>query len=182
MIKAIRPVLPRLNQREKVAIGIGIGFMGIFVLVNFLIYPFVENRERLERSLAVHTQNFEEIQQLRASYLEMQNRATQSKIRFERRRRGFTLFSFLEELAAQVGIKDRITSMKPNSNKLKDSPYTQSLVDMKLNGISLEQMSQFIYRIETSQNMIHIKRLSLSKKEDDKGLLNVILQVETFEV
>jgi general secretion pathway protein M len=182
MIKAIRPVLARLNQREKVAIGIGIGFMGIFVLVNFFIYPFIENRERLERSLAVHTRNFEEIQKLRASYLEMQNRATQSKIRFERRRRGFTLFSFLEELAAQVGIKDRITSMKPSSNKLKDSAYTQSLVDMKLNGISLEQMSQFIYRIETSQNMIHIKRLSLSKKEDDKGLLNVILQVETFEV
>jgi len=182
MIKAIRPILARLNQREKVAIGIGIGFVGIFMIVKFLIFPFVDNRERLERSLATHTRNYEEIQQLRASYLAMQDRAAQSKIRFERRRRGFTLFSFLEELAAQVGIKDRITSMKPTSNKLKDSPYTQSLVDMKLNGISMEQMTQFLYRIETSQNMIHIRRLSLSKKEDKKDLLNVILQVETFEV
>jgi len=182
MIKAIRPILARLNQREKVALGMGIAFVGIFVFVKFFIFPFVDTRERLERSLAVHTRHYEEILQLRASYLEMQARAAQSKIRFERRRRGFTLFSFLEELAAQVGIKDRITSMKPMNNKLKDSPYTQSLVDMKLNGISMEQMTQFIYRIETSQNMIHIRRLSLSKKEDDKGLLNVILQVETFEV
>lgn len=182
MIKAIRPILARLNQREKMAIGVGIGFIGIFVLVKYLIFPFIDTRERLERSLAVHTRNYQEIQQLRVNYLEIKDRAAQSKIRFERRRRGFTLFSFLEELAAQVGIKDRITSMKPTSNKLKDSPYTQSLVDMKLNGISMEQMTRFIYRIETSQNMIHIKRLSLNKKEDDRGLLNVILQVETFEV
>ena len=182
MMKAIRPILARLNQREKVALGIGIGFVGIFILVKFFVFPFVDKRERLERSLAVHTRNYEEIQQLRASYLAIQDRAAQSKIRFERRRRGFTLFSFLEELADQVGIKDRITSMKPTSSKLKDSPYTQSLVDMKLNGISMEQMTQFIYRIETSQNMIHIKRLSLSKKEDEKSLLNVILQVETYEV
>ncbi len=182
MIKAIRPILARLNQREKMAIGAGIGFIGIFVLVQFLIFPFIDTRERLERSLAVHTRNYEDIQQLRVQYLEIKDRAAQSKIRFERRRRGFTLFSFLEELAAQVGIKDRITSMKPTSNKLKDSSYTQSLVDMKLNGISMEQMTQFIYRIETSQNMIHIKRLSLNKKEDDRGLLNVILQVETYEV
>jgi len=179
---AIRPILARLNRREKLALGIGIGFIGIFIFVKFLIFPFIDTRERLERSLAVHTRNYDEVQQLRAGYLAMKDRAAQSKIRFERRRRGFTLFSFLEELAAQVGIKDRITSMKPTSNKIKDSAYTQSLVDMKLNGISMEQMTQFIYRIETTQNMIHIRRLSLSKKEDDKGLLNVILQVETFEV
>ena len=174
--------MARLNQRERIAIGIGIGFAGIFILLKFFIFPFVDTRERLERSLAVHTRNYVEIQQLRASYLDMKDRADQAKIRFERRRRGFTLFSFLEELAAQVGIKDRITSMKPTSNKLKDSPYTQSLVDMKLNGISMEQMAQFIYRIESSQNMIHIRRLSLSKKEDEKSLLNVILQVETYGV
>ncbi len=182
MKKAVRPILARLNHREKVAIGVGIGFAGIVMLVNFVIFPFVDTRERLERSLAVHTRNYEEIQQLRASYLDLQERGAQSKIRFERRRRGFTLFSFLEELAAQVGIKDRITSMKPTSSRLKDSPYTQSLVDMKLKGISMQQMTQFLYRIETSQNMIHIKRLSLSKKKEETGLLNVILQVETFEV
>jgi len=30
--------------------------------------------------------------------------------------------------------------------------------------------------------MIHVRRLSLNKKEKKEGLLNVILQVETFEV
>jgi general secretion pathway protein M len=182
MINRVRPILARLNHREKVALGIGIGFVVIIILVKFAVFPFIDARERLQRGLAVYTRNYDQIQQLRIRYLDLQNRAAQSKTRFERRAKGFTLFSFLEELAAQVGIKDRITSMKPTTSKQKDSPYTLSLVDMKLNGISLEQMSQFLYRIETSQNMIHIRRLSLNKKEEDKGLLNVILQVETSEV
>jgi len=71
--------------------------------------------------------------------------------------------------------------MKPTSTKQKDAPYSLSLVEMKLNGITMEQITRFLYRIETSQNMIHVRRLSLNKKEEKEGLLNVILQVETFE-
>ena len=182
MIKMLRPFLAKLSNREKLAIGIGIGFIGIFIIVNLAIFPFVDSRERLERSLASHTRSYDEIKQLRLEYLAMQNSADNSKTRFSRRQRGFTLFSFLDKLAGQVGIKERITYMKPTSTKQKDAPYSLSLVEMKLNGITMEQITRFLYRIETSQNMIHVRRLSLSKKEEKEGLLNVILQVETFEI
>ena len=182
MIKMLRPFLAKLSNREKLAIGIGIGFIGIFILVNVAIFPFVDSRERLQRSLASHTKSYNEIKQLRLEYLAMQNRADNSKTRFNRRQRGFTLFSFLDKLAGQVGIKERITYMKPSSTKQKDAPYSLSLVEMKLNGITMEQITRFLYRIETSQNMIHVRRLSLNKKEEKEGLLNVILQVETFEI
>ena len=182
MIKMLRPFLAKLSNREKLAIGIGIGFIGIFIIVNLAIFPFVDSRERLERSLASHTRSYDEIKQLRLEYLALQNRADNSKTRFSRRQRGFTLFSFLDKLAGQVGIKERITYMKPTSTKQKDAPYSLSLVEMKLNGITMEQITRFLYRIETSQNMIHVRRLSLNKKEEKEGLLNVILQVETFEI
>jgi general secretion pathway protein M len=181
MIKMLRPFLAKLSNREKVAIGIGIGFIGIFIIVNLVIFPFVDSRERLQRSLASHTRSYGEIKQLRLEYLAAQNRADSSKTRFNRRQRGFTLFSFLDKLAGQVGIKERITYMKPSSSKQKDAPYSLSLVEMKLNGITMRQITRFLYRIETSQNMIHVRRLSLNKKEDKEGLLNVILQAETFE-
>ena len=131
MIKMLRPFLAKLSNREKLAIGIGIGFIGIFIIVNLAIFPFVDSRERLERSLASHTRSYNEIKQLRQEYLAMQNRADNSKTRFNRRQRGFTLFSFLDKLAGQVGIKERITYMKPTSTKQKDAPYSLSLVEMK---------------------------------------------------
>ncbi|MDX2445774.1 MAG: hypothetical protein QNK29_01080 [Desulfobacterales bacterium] len=182
MIKRLRPLLAKLSNREKMAIGIGIGFVAIFILAQVAFLPFLYARERLQRRLVSHTINYTEIKQLRLKYLELQSRADNSNKRFKRRQRGFTLFSFLDKLAGQVGIKERITYMKPSSTKQKDTPYRLSLVEMKLNGITMEQITKFLYRIETSQNMIHVRRLSLNKKEEKEGLLNVILQVETFEV
>jgi len=182
MIKTLRPFLAKLSSREKMAISIGIGFVVIFILAQVAFFPFIDARERLQRKLVSHTINQTEIKQLRLKYLELQNRADNSKTRFKRRQRGFTLFSFLDKLAGQVGIKERITYMKPSSTKQKDTPYRLSLVEMKLNGITMEQITRFLYRIETSQNMIHVRRLSLNKKEEKEALLNVILQVETFEV
>ena len=182
MIKRLRPFLAKLSNREMWAIGIGIGFVGIFVLVQVAIFPFIDARERLERRLVSHTRSYDEIKQLRKQYLGLQIRADNSKIQIDRRQRGFTLFSFLDKLAGQVGIKERITYMKPSSTKQKDTPYSLSLVEMKLNGITMEQITKFLYHIETSQNMVHVQRLSLNKKEEKEGLLNVILQVETFEV
>jgi general secretion pathway protein M len=182
MIKRLRPFLAKLSNREKMAIGIGIGFVGIFILVQVIVFPFIDARERLQRKLVSHTRSYDEIKQLRLKYLELQNRADNSKTQIDRRQRGFTLFSFLDKLAGEVGIKERITYMKPSSTKQKDTPYSLSLVEMKLNGITMEQITRFLYRIETSPNVIHVQRLSLNKKEEKEGLLNVILQVETFEI
>ena len=182
MIKRLRPFLAKLSNREKIAISIGIGFVGIFLLVQVAVFPFLDARERLQRRLVSHTRSYDEIKQLRIKYLDLQTRTDNSKKQIDRRQRGFTLFSFLDKLAGQVGIKERITYMKPSSTKQKDTPYSLSLVEMKLNGITMEQITKFLYRIETSPNMIHVQRLSLNKKEEKEGLLNVILQVETFEI
>lgn len=180
-MKMLRPILAKLSKREKTALGVGIGFIGIFVLVQAVVFPFMDARERLQRSLGTYTKNYDEIKQLRLKYLELQQHADSSKARFSRRQRGFTLFSFLDRLAGQVGIKDRITYMKPSSTKQKDAPYSLSLVEMKLNGVTMEQITGFLYQIETSPNMIHVRRLSLNKREEKEGLLEVILQVETVE-
>jgi general secretion pathway protein M len=182
MIKKLRPFLAKLSNREKIALVVGIGFIAIFIFVKVTIFPFMDATERLERMLVSYNRNYSDIKKLRLDYLELQRRADDSKAQFNRRQRGFTLFSFLDNLAGQVGIKERITYMKPSSTKQKDTPYRLSLVEIKLNGITMEQITKFLYQIETSPNMIHVRRLSLSKKEEKEGLLNVILQVETFEV
>jgi general secretion pathway protein M len=67
-------------------------------------------------------------------------------------------------------------------NEGKDSPYKISQVEMKLKGLTLDQVTQYLYKIETSRNMVNIKRISLTKSDDKEGILNVTLQVETLEV
>lgn len=177
-----KPIAMKLNRRERLAVLVGIGFLCLFVLARFVVFPFMDKKDRLRRSLATNTENVEEIRSLKKEYSLLISERENAKKRFNQRRKGFTLYSFLDRLAGEVGIKDKMTYMKPTVTRQKDSPYKTSIVEMKLNGITLDQITQYLYKIETSKNMVTIKRLSLTKSDDKQGILNVVLQVETFEV
>ena len=53
---------------------------------------------------------------------------------------------------------------------------------MKLDAITLEQLTQYLYGVETSENMVDVKKISISKKDKTQGLLTAVLQVETIEI
>lgn len=182
MIRILKKLSVKLSKRERVALWAAFFFIGVFVLFKLAVFPFLDQRERLERSFETNVKNLEEIRLLKSEYEGLRRQTELSKIRFERRSRGFTLFSFLDRLAGEVGIKENITYMKPSTTIQKDSAYKVSLVEMKLTGITMEQMTQYLYKIETSKNMVSIKRLSLTKPDDTQQRLNAVLQVQTIEV
>jgi general secretion pathway protein M len=71
--------------------------------------------------------------------------------------------------------------MKPSKTVQKNSNYKISRVEMKLDAITLEQLATYLYGVETSKNMVMVKKVSISKKEKQQGFINVVLQVETVE-
>jgi general secretion pathway protein M len=94
---------------------------------------------------------------------------------------GFTLFSFLDTLAGQVGLKDRIAYMKPSKTTLENTPYTLSVVETKLQNITMKQLTSYLYRIETSNNLVRVKGLSISKTGKQAGTVDAVLLAETFD-
>jgi len=182
MMQWFKPIAMKLNRRERMAVLAGICFLCLFVVVRFAVFPLMDRKDRLRRNLAVNSRNLAEIRSLKAEYETLISAGEVAEKRFKQRRKSFTLLSFLVQLAGEVGIKDKMASMKPTMTQKKDSPYKISQVEMKLKGLSLEQITQYLYKIETSKNMVSIKRISLTKSDDQEGILNVVLQVETLEV
>jgi general secretion pathway protein M len=154
----------------------------IFVLLQFLIFPLSEKNDQLSRTLAMRQQELEQIRLLQAEYRRTAAKAEQEQRHIKSRPRGFTLFSFLEMLAGQTGVKSHIAYMKPTSTIQKDSPYRLSTVEMKLQEITMSQLLAYLHGIETSRDMIAVKRLSISKDEQKADLINTIFQVETLEM
>ncbi len=173
--------LKKLNRREKYIIYSAGCLVGLLILVHFVVTPFFESRKQMQRSLQTKKGELEEMQRLQAEHKALQGKLQVSKIRFSKRDKGFTLFSFLDKLAGRTGIKDRISYMKPSKTIQKNSNYKISRVEMKLDDITLEQLTKYLYGVETSKNMVIVKKVSISKKEKKQGLINVILQVETLE-
>jgi general secretion pathway protein M len=174
--------LKKMNKRERYAVIAGAAVIFIFIVARLMIYPFFSRTEHLKRSLQVKTTMLAQMRQLQSQYLAVNQKTKLSTARFQQRPKGFTLFSFLDRLAGEAGIKDRISYMKPSRKAEKNSPYKISRVEMKLEAVSLEQLTKYLYAVETSANMVEIKKIAISKKDKKQGLINVVLHVQTVEI
>ncbi len=174
--------LKKLNKRERYAIIAAASIIGIFLFATFIVGPFFSRTDQMKRNLQTKAVMFEQMRQLQAEYAALTQRTQISKSQFRHRQKGFTLFSFLDRLTGEAGIKDRISYMKPSKKVQKNSPYKISRVEMKLEAITLEQLTTYLYGVETSKNMVDIKKISISKKDKKQGLITAVLQVETVEL
>lgn len=172
----------KLNRREKISIVAAAAAVVIFLVMQLLVFPLFDSNARLSRTLSTRQQELEQIRSLQEAYRKTTEKAEQAQRYLKTRRPGFTLFSFLETLAGQTGVKSHIAYMKPTTTSQKDSPYRLSMVEMKLQEVTMSQLLAYLHGIETSRDMIAVKRLSISKGEQNADLINTVFQVETLEM
>jgi len=166
--------LKKLNRREKYIVYAAGCILGLLLIFHFIVTPFFENKRQMRRSLQVKKGELQEMRRFQADYRVLQEKLKLSEARSSQREKGFTLFSFLDQLAGKSGIKDRISYIKPSKIVQKNSNYKISRVEMKLDAITLEQLTTYLHGVETSQNMVLVTKISISKKDKEQGFINVI--------
>jgi general secretion pathway protein M len=170
-----------ITKREKYAIWLAGALIALFVLSELIVSPFLEHRRRLDRQLEVQERTLLDMHLLRSEYEAIQAAADLTRSNLARRPKGFTLLSFLETLAGQAGLKDRIAYMKPSTTVQENSSYRTSVVETKLQSITMQQLTSYLYSIETSENMVRVKKLSIAETGKQSGFVDAVLLVETFE-
>ena len=174
--------LKNLNKREKYAVYAASGIIAVFILIQVIISPIITKRERLTRTLQAKTKTLEEMRILQSEYGIIREKAVTYEKRFKARNKDFTLFSFLDRLADKSGIKNHITYMKPSTSAREKSGHKVSKVEMKLQSITLKQLTSYLHGVETSKNAVSIKRISIVKTGIKEGYVNAVLQIETVEI
>ncbi|MBL7174345.1 MAG: hypothetical protein ISS66_00845 [Desulfobacteraceae bacterium] len=170
----------KLARREKYFISIAAVSISIFLLFEFLIFPFLEKRERIQGGLKAKEERMREIVMLGAEYQAIKKSSQVIDQFLAGRKKGFTLFSFLDRAAGEAEVKDHIKYMKTSTSKGK-VPYKESMIEMKLNAITLNQLVGYLYRIESPENVIKIKRISITENKKESGYIDAVLQVLTFQ-
>lgn len=171
----------KLNRREKYSIYAVSGLICLIVLIQF-ISPLIEKRKRLTRAIPVKSGQLEEIRLLKSKYDAMNRGAELARVQFSKREKDFTLFSFLDKFSDKAGIKNNIVYMKPSTSVDKNTGYKTSIVAMKLQAITLKELTSFLHMVETSKNIVYITRLSISKTGKKEPFINALLRVETSEI
>jgi general secretion pathway protein M len=169
----------QLAKREKYYITVAVIVIVFALVIQFAIMPFFEKRDRYKNNVTVKQDNLQQMAVLRQEYLLLQQDSDTLAQRLAKRPKNFTLFSFLEKAAGDAGVKDNIKSMKPSAATGK-GPFKESLVEMKLERITLGQMVGYLKLIESPVNLVSAKRVSIQSNKKETQFLDVILQILTF--
>jgi len=169
----------RFEKREKILVGLTACLVGGFLVLQFIVFPFLNKREVLIRGVTVKREALQEMAGLRSMYLAYQEGTEGIGQRLGMRPQNFTLFSFLEQAAHRGGMKDHIKYMQPSMSE-GAGPFRESMVEMKLDRVTLKQLVAYLHRIESPKDAVRIKRISIKENPSAPGYLDAILQVLTF--
>ena len=170
----------RISRRDRLVLAVGAAFVLLFLVFQFAVFPLLDGRERLRRGIASRRAALAEMQTLQIRYRELHGKANSLQDQLEAREGDFSLFSFLEQKAAEAEVKKHIAYMKPSATA-DDGPFKEVLVEMKLQGITLQQLVDFLQLVESPAKIVALKRISIQENKKDKGTLNVIMQVVSLD-
>jgi general secretion pathway protein M len=170
-----------LQRREKIIVTVAGIVAALLILLRLVIFPIIDRGDRLRKQIRQQTVALSEMHDLKREYETLTSFTRDMERRLKQRPRNFTLFSFTDRLAGQSGIKQNIVYMKPSTSNLKNSPYALSMVEIKLNSLTMLQLTTFLHGIEDPSKIVWVKRLSITKEDKKEGLINSVVQVETFQ-
>jgi len=170
----------KLAHREKIVVCGGACLVGLFLILNLVVFPVLSSKEKLQRSIEVDQQRLKEIVALSAEYEALQGDSGGIGKQLTARGKDFTLFSLLERLATQGGLKDRIKYIKPSTSQTKGQ-YQISSVEMQFEQITMQQLFKYLHQVEEPRNVVSIKRLSIKKHKEQSGYVDATLQVSTVQ-
>ncbi|MEH0021371.1 MAG: type II secretion system protein GspM [Desulfobacter sp.] len=169
-----------LSQREKMII-MGGGILAVlFILVQFIYLPAYDRRADLTDALAAEQASLKKIQALQKEYRALVPDHGGGLDQIKDRKKGFTLFSFLDHQASRSGVKGNIDYMKPHTRELDNSDVTLSIVKLKLKQIVLRDFVRFIQAVESQGAGIRISSLSLNKSGKEKNRLDATIEAQTL--
>jgi general secretion pathway protein M len=168
-----------LGRREKLIIIGGMVAVTLFFFYRFGLSPALERLRMLDRLVATKERNLHEMRTLRDTYLAQKRLMEEVNQSLAQRGQDFAVFSFLEDLANKTGIKNNIMYMKP-ALTTPGELFRESSVEMRLEGIGLQQLTSYLYDIEQAPQLLRVRRMHIKPRAANPDQLDVTFQVSTF--
>jgi len=170
----------QLNKREKIAVSIGGLSLLLFIVLQFIVFPLADKRAKLVKGVALREKEVVEMRIMQERYRELSKQSGSLTSLLAQRDAGFSLFSFLEKNAADSQVKEHIAYMKPSESP-KNELFKQSLVEMKLQAISLKQLVDFLKKTESTENLVGIDKITIQENSKESATLDVTLKMVSVD-
>ncbi|MBW6508635.1 MAG: type II secretion system protein M [Desulfuromonadales bacterium] len=170
-------MIVRLDERERIIVLAGMVILAVILIWLVLLNPYMNAMQSLDRRIDGQRRNLErvailgqEIDQLRQQLAGIESQ----------QRSGRPLFSQVENLTKQIGVREQLLSMRPQPDVVQGG-FRQQTVEIRLERVTLSQLVGFLHAAEHRSHGIQVRSLRVRPRFDDRSRLDVNLVLMSLE-
>ncbi len=169
-----------LNEREKIVILVAVMLTVVLLAFPMVINPVKKKLKRIDRQVQAGTTNLAELQRLKKEYNVIQGATKGMEAKIAKSAKNVTLPSLLERIANITDLKEKMTGLKTHET-VRDKNFQENGVEITLKNVTLDELMNFVYKLESLPYMIKIKGFKI-KTTYAKGpkYINLTLLVSLF--
>lgn len=170
-------MLKRFNPRERVVILSGLIILALLFIWFVLLSPYFRTMSRLDRGLASLERQVATASTMRDQILQLRQQLATAG---SQNRGSKPLFSQVESLTEQTGLKQQLLSMRPQPATVQGE-FRQQLVEIRLEKIALEQLVKLLHAIEYRSGGVQVKSMRIKPRFEDRSDLDVNMVLMSLE-
>lgn len=165
-----------LTQREKQIIAAGAVLLVLIVAFQIFVRPAIRRMRTLRRVLSDKRQVLGELLAKSQEYNAISRELEKIRLEMGRQPEERKILSSVERIQKDCGLMQKVVYMKPSTMTVNDV-YEETTIEIKLQSITLDQLTQFLLKIESSELTIGIRTLEIKRGLRDSGLLDTTIQL-----
>ena len=170
-------MLNRLNPREKAVVMIGLMVLVLMFVWFALLSPYFKTMDTLDRKITAHHRSLIKVEKLRDQIILLRQQLADVGSRSKGSR---PLFSRVESLTEQTGVRGQLLSMRPQPATIQGE-FRQQLVEIRLEKITLSQLIKLLHAVEYRSGGVQVKSLRAKPRFEDRSLLDVNMVLMSME-
>ena len=167
-----------LTKREKTLVVGGILFLAILLGLQFVVRPAMEQVTTLRRVVADKRETLIRLRAMSVEYEKLEGEVSRLRSMIERQDQGPGILTTVERLRETAGLSENALSLKPTTVTMDDG-YQETVVEIRLEGITLAQLVRFLSQLESLELAGGIKSLEVRHADRSPGSLRAVVQLAT---
>lgn len=167
-----------LDSRQRYIAGFGMAFVIVVLAWVFVASPLWEAKAKMKKSISLNSRKLAEMVMMDEAFADQEAQIARIKTVLASRH-DFTLFSYLEKKALAARVKGSIRQMN-SMQGTKSASFEESLIDMKLDRLTIRQLMEFLYQVESPDEMVKIKRITIDKMKESPEYISAQVLVASY--
>lgn len=178
LLARLRAFFDGLSPRERAIVSVAAGLSAATLLYLAIVAPLLGSIERSRERVELGERNVKLVQQWRRNLDEVNGLLASVEQRISSGPRE-NLRTALDRLRTQSGIA-KFESIDEKTTKPGDR-YRETQMEVVLKSVTLVQIVRYLHELESTPQLLSVKRLRITRRADDPEFLDVRFVVSSFE-